>query len=33
VFPGGHFFIIDQSTEVMGVLKQHFRAGGVRTAG
>lgn len=26
VFPGGHFFISEQAKQVMGVLKQHFRA-------
>lgn len=33
VFTGGHFFISDQSAEVMQVLKQHFGAEGARTAG
>ncbi|MFD6043854.1 thioesterase II family protein [Streptomyces koyangensis] len=32
VFPGGHFFISDQSAEVMAVVKQHFRDEGVRFA-
>ncbi|MFK4221922.1 hypothetical protein [Streptomyces sp. NPDC019890] len=33
VFTGGHFFVSEQSTEVMQVLKQHFRTEGARTAG